>query len=95
MVRDKVGSYYEEAQLEKWLSNGSLNIIDGDPKNSNRGHQVPAAAGGAKISIVPNEENPGYYAATFECGPHYQLEGMDIGLRSCPGCRLPSKRMRN
>jgi len=36
---------------------------------------------GAKITIVPNEENPGYYSATFELRPHFQLEGMDIGLR--------------
>ena len=36
---------------------------------------------GAAISIVENEENPGYYAATFELRPHFQLEGMDIGLR--------------
>jgi len=39
----------------------------------------PLAA--AQISITANEENPGYYAATFELRPHFQLEGMDIGLR--------------
>ncbi len=27
-----------------------------------------------------DEENPGYYSARFFLRPHFQLEGMDIGL---------------
>ncbi len=42
---------------------------------------MPPAARRREISITENEENPGYYAATFELRPHFQLEGMDIGLR--------------
>jgi type VI secretion system protein ImpC len=81
MVRDKVGSFYEEAQLEKWLTNWITEYIDADPKNSTEATKCRRPLAGAKITIVPNEENPGYYAATFELRPHYQLEGMDIGLR--------------
>lgn len=81
MVRDKVGSYYEEAQLEKWLNNWIGEYIDGDPKNSTEATKCRRPLAAAKITIVPNEENPGYYSATFELRPHFQLEGMDIGLR--------------
>jgi type VI secretion system protein ImpC len=81
MVRDKVGSYYEEAQLEKWLNNWISEYVDGDPKNSTEATKCRRPLAGAKISIVPNEENPGYYSAMFELRPHFQLEGMDIGLR--------------
>ena len=81
MVRDKVGSYYEETQLEKWLNNWIAEYVDGDPKNSTEATKCRRPLAGAKITIVPNEENPGYYAATFELRPHFQLEGMDIGLR--------------
>jgi len=42
---------------------------------------MPRPLAGAAIKIVENEENPGYYSATFELRPHFQLEGMDIGLR--------------
>ena len=38
----------------------------------------PLAA--AAIEIVPIEENPGYYSAKFFLRPHFQLEGVDVGL---------------
>ena len=34
----------------------------------------------ASIEVVPDEENPGYYKGKFRFVPHYQLEGMDIGI---------------
>jgi type VI secretion system protein ImpC len=81
MVRDKVGSYYEKEQLQRWLSRWINEYVDADPKNSSEGTKCRWPLAGAKISITENEENPGYYAATFELRPHFQLEGMDIGLR--------------
>ncbi|HWO33884.1 MAG TPA: type VI secretion system contractile sheath large subunit [Candidatus Acidoferrum sp.] len=81
MVRDKVGSYYEKEQLQRWLNNWINEYIDADPKNSSEATKCRRPLAGAKITIVENEENPGYYAATFELRPHFQLEGMDIGLR--------------
>jgi len=81
MVRDKVGSYYEKEQLQRWLTNWINEYIDGDPTNSSEQVKCRRPLAGAAISIVENEENPGYYAATFELRPHFQLEGMDIGLR--------------
>jgi type VI secretion system protein ImpC len=81
MVRDKVGSYYETEQLQRWLNNWISEYVDADPKNSSEATKCRRPLAGAKISVTPNEENPGYYAATFELRPHFQLEGMDIGLR--------------
>ncbi|HTO61742.1 MAG TPA: type VI secretion system contractile sheath large subunit [Bradyrhizobium sp.] len=81
MVRDKVGSYYEKEQLQRWLTNWITEYVDGDPKNSSELVKCKRPLAGAAISIVENEENPGYYSATFELRPHFQLEGMDIGLR--------------
>src|SRR5882762_10231940 len=81
MVRDKVGSYYEMEQLQRWLTNWINEYIDADPKNSTEATKCRRPLAGAKISIIENEENPGYYSATFELRPHFQLEGMDIGLR--------------
>src|SRR3954471_15387769 len=81
IVRDKVGSYYEKEQLHKWLTNWISEYVDGDPVNSTEATKCRRPLAGASISIVENEENPGYYSATFELRPHFQLEGMDIGLR--------------
>jgi type VI secretion system protein ImpC len=81
IVRDKVGSYYEKEQLHKWLTNWIGEYVDGDPVNSTETTKCRRPLAGASIQIVANEENPGYYSATFELRPHFQLEGMDIGLR--------------
>ncbi len=88
MVRDKVGSYKEQDQLQRWLHNWIMDYVDGDPLNSSEETKCRRPLTGASITIVPNEENPGYYTATFELRPHYQLEGMDIGLRLVS--RLPA-----
>src|SRR3954467_7462747 len=81
IVRDKVGSYYEKEQLHKWLTNWISEYVDGDPVNSTEDTKCRRPLAGAAIKIVENEENPGFYSATFELRPHFQLEGMDIGLR--------------
>lgn len=80
MVRDKVGSTLEQDQLQKWLQTWINRYVDGDPKNSTEAIKAKKPLAAAKIEVFPDEENPGYYAARFFLRPHYQLEGMDIGI---------------
>jgi type VI secretion system protein ImpC len=89
MVRDKVGATMEEAQLQRWLQTWIMNYVDGDPKNSSEATKARLPLAGAKVEVFPDEENPGYYAARFYLRPHYQLEGMDIGLSLVS--RLPNQ----
>jgi type VI secretion system protein ImpC len=81
IVRDWVGRYKEKEQLQRDLTNWIADYIDGDPINSSEEAKCRRPLAGAAISIQENEENPGYYQATFDLRPHFQLEGMDIGLR--------------
>ena len=80
MVRDKVGATMEEDQLQRWLQDWILKYVDGDPKNSSEQTKAKKPLADAKVEVFPDEENPGYYAARFYLRPHYQLEGMDIGM---------------
>ena len=80
MVRDKIGSTKEKDQLEKWLNGWIVRYVDGDPKNSSEEVKARKPLAAAKITVVPNEENPGYYSANVFLRPHFQLEGMDIGM---------------
>jgi type VI secretion system protein ImpC len=80
MVRDKIGSTKERDQLEKWLNGWITRYVDGDPKNSSEETKARLPLAGAKVSIIENEENPGYYSASVYLRPHFQLEGMDIGM---------------
>ncbi|MEJ1157586.1 type VI secretion system contractile sheath large subunit [Prosthecomicrobium sp. N25] len=80
MVRDKIGSTLEQEQLEQWLQ-GWINLyVDPNPAMSSEIQKAKMPLSAAAVKIVPNEENPGYYNARFYLRPHFQLEGMDIGL---------------
>jgi len=80
MVRDKIGSTKEKDQLERWLNEWITLYVDGDPKNSSEEVKARYPLAAAKVTVVADEENPGYYAANFYLRPHFQLEGMDIGM---------------
>jgi type VI secretion system protein ImpC len=80
MVRDKVGSTKEKEQLRKWLQDWITRYVDGDPKNSSEQVKARKPLAEAKVTVEENEENPGYYSARFYLRPHFQLEGMDIGI---------------
>jgi type VI secretion system protein ImpC len=80
MVRDKVGSYKEREPLRRWLQEWITDYIDGDPVNSSEETKARRPLSDARIDVFEDEENPGYYSAKFYLRPHFQLEGMDIGL---------------
>jgi type VI secretion system protein ImpC len=80
MVRDWVGGSREEAQLSRDLTNWINQYVDGQPESSSEETKARLPLKDAKIEIVADEENPGYYKGKFLFVPHYQLEGMDVAL---------------
>ena len=80
MVRDKIGSMKEKEQLTRWLQTWINEYVDGNPLLSNEATKARKPLAAASVEVIPNEENPGYYNARILLRPHYQLEGMDIGL---------------
>jgi type VI secretion system protein ImpC len=89
MVRDKIGSTKERAELQSWLQDWITRYIDGDPKGSSERTKAEKPLADARVEVLEDEENPGYYSARFFLRPHYQLEGMDIGMSLVS--RLPGK----
>jgi type VI secretion system protein ImpC len=80
MVRDKIGTMKEKEALQRWLQEWVYEYVDGDPVNSSEETKSRKPLADARVEVFENEENPGYYSARFYLRPHYQLEGMDIGL---------------
>ena len=80
MVRDKVGSMKETDQLQRWLSEWIVQYVDPNPATSSEIQKARQPLAAAKVTVEPNEENPGYYNARFYLRPHFQLEGMDVGM---------------
>jgi type VI secretion system protein ImpC len=64
--------------------------VDGDPVNSSIMEKARKPLADARVEIFEDEENPGYYSAKFYLRPHFQLEGMDVGLSLVS--RLPKER---
>jgi type VI secretion system protein ImpC len=88
MVRDKVGSFKERADMERFLQKWITNYIDGNPDFSSETIKAQKPLRAAEVKVEEVEGNPGYYNARFYLRPHYQLEGVNVSLRLVS--KLPS-----
>lgn len=90
IVRDKVGSFKERADMERWLNKWILQYVDGDPANSSEATKARKPLAAAEVRVQEVEGSPGYYTSQFFLRPHYQLEGLTVSLRLVS--RLPSEK---
>ena len=88
IVRDKVGSFKERADMQRWLQEWIMQYVDGDPANSSEDTKARKPLAAAEVVVEEVEGNPGYYSSKFYLRPHYQLEGLTVSLRLVS--KLPS-----
>ncbi len=88
IVRDKVGSFKEKDEMQRWLNAWIMNYVDGDPINSSEETKAKKPLAAAEVIVEEIEGNPGYYSSKFFLRPHYQLEGLTVSLRLVS--KLPS-----
>ncbi len=81
IVRDKIGSFKERGDMERWLQNWIMNYVDGDPAHSTEQTKARRPLAAAEVVVEEVEGNPGYYSSKFFLRPHYQLEGLTVSLR--------------
>ncbi len=89
MVRDQIGETKERQELERWLQSWINLYVDADPANSSVMVKARKPLAAARVDVFEDVENPGFYGARFYLRPHFQLEGMDIGMSLVS--RLPAK----
>ncbi|MFS8036528.1 type VI secretion system contractile sheath large subunit [Xanthobacter sp. AM11] len=90
MVRDKIGSTMEREQLERWLQEWITLYVDPNPEISTELQKARKPLSAARVTVRADEENPGYYSASFHLRPHFQLEGMDVSLSLVSRLRPPT-----
>ncbi len=90
IVRDKVGSFKERDDMQRWLQSWINKYVDGDPKNSSEETKARKPMSAAEVVVEEVEGSPGYYNARFFLRPHYQLEGLTASLRLVS--KLPSEK---
>ena len=88
IVRDKIGSFKERADMQIWLQKWIMNYVDGDPAHSSESTKARKPLAAAEVVVEEVEGNPGYYTSKFFLRPHYQLEGLTVSLRLVS--KLPS-----
>jgi len=88
IVRDKIGSFKERDEMQRWLQNWIMNYVDGDPAHSSEATKSRKPLAAAEVLVEEVEGNPGYYTSKFFLRPHYQLEGLTVSLRLVS--KLPS-----
>lgn len=80
MVRDMIGSNKERDQLQRELQSWVSGYVHGSPATASERDKALLPLAAAKVEVIADEENPGYYVGKFFLRPHFQLEGMDIGM---------------
>lgn len=88
IVRDKVGSFKERNDMQRWLNDWIMNYVDADPAHSSELTKARKPLAAAEVTVEEVEGNPGYYSSKFFLRPHYQLEGLTVSLRLVS--KLPS-----
>jgi type VI secretion system protein ImpC len=88
IVRDKIGSFKERADMEKWLNNWIMKYVEPDPANATEDAKARRPLAAAEVKVEEVAGNPGYYSSKFYLRPHYQLEGLTVSLRLVS--KLPS-----
>ena len=88
IVRDKIGSFKEKDDVQRWLQTWILNYVDGDPTHSSEATKARKPLAAAEVVVEEDPSNPGYYSSKFFLRPHYQLEGLTVSLRLVS--KLPS-----
>ncbi len=88
IVRDKVGSFKERDDMQKWLQKWIIQYVDGDPLHSSEETKARKPLADAEVVVEEIEGEPGYYSSKFFLRPHYQLEGLTVSLRLVS--KLPS-----
>lgn len=88
IVRDKIGSFKERDDMQRWLQDWIMNYVDGDPGHSSETTKARRPLAAAEVVVEEVEGNPGFYSSKFFLRPHYQLEGLTVSLRLVS--KLPS-----
>lgn len=88
IVRDKIGSFKEREDMERWLQEWIMNYVHHNPAMATDEEKARKPLAAAEVHVEEVEGNPGYYTSKFFLRPHYQLEGLTVSLRLVS--KLPS-----
>jgi type VI secretion system protein ImpC len=81
MARDKIGSFMEVKDCEKWLNEWIQNYVHPSPQTAGPKAKAEKPLADAKISVQEVKGKPGWYEAVAWLRPHFQLETLSTSMR--------------
>lgn len=80
MIRDQIGSSTDKDQIRQNLQTWIDQYVTLNPEGATEAEKASKPLADAKVEVIEDELNPGYYMGKFYLKPHFQMEGMDIGM---------------
>jgi type VI secretion system protein ImpC len=80
MARDKIGSFMERDECERWLNRWINNYTIANPENAGPEIKAERPLREARIDVREVPGKPGHYEAVAFMRPHFQLEELSVGL---------------
>ncbi|MEC7761520.1 MAG: type VI secretion system contractile sheath large subunit [Pseudomonadota bacterium] len=80
MVRDKLGKSSTRLQIENELQAWINKYVTGNPDTASEDDKARQPLAGARVEVIEDDLDPGNYIGKFYLKPHFQMEGMDIGM---------------
>jgi type VI secretion system protein ImpC len=81
MARDKIGSFMERDECERWLNRWIQNYCLANPENAGQEMKAKYPLREAQIMVREVKGKPGCYEAVAHLRPHLQLEELGVSLR--------------
>jgi type VI secretion system protein ImpC len=81
MARDKIGSFMEVKDCERWLNEWISNYVVSNPQDVGDETKAKKPLSEAKVEVREVKGRPGWYEAIAYLRPHFQLETLTTSMR--------------
>jgi type VI secretion system protein ImpC len=81
MARDKIGSFMEVGDVERWLNEWINNYVVANPQDAGEETKAKRPLADARVEVREVPGRPGWYEAIAYLRPHFQLETLTASLR--------------
>ncbi len=81
MARDKIGSFMEVKDCERWLNDWISNFVVSNPQSAGEKTKAEKPLADARVEVREVKGKPGWYEAVAYLRPHFQLEALTTSMR--------------
>jgi type VI secretion system protein ImpC len=81
MARDKIGSFMEVSDCQRWLNDWIGNYVIANPESATDDLKAKKPLSDARVEVREVKGKPGWYEAVAWLRPHFQLETLTTSMR--------------